>query len=79
MTEKYIDLTPLWERILPALILLIEQGTAEGRKTAIDELTKMAKLADAYVAVGRTFRAAEHSEVSEAAKLVLGWLNKEEG
>lgn len=40
-----IDLTPTWRGILPALIAIYEHGD---RQTAIDELTKMANLADQY-------------------------------
>jgi len=44
-----IDMTPTWEGILPVLITLIENGNATGRATAVDELRKMAKLADELV------------------------------
>lgn len=42
-----IDLTPTWTGVLPILIAGIENGTAEGRKIAIDELSRMARAADA--------------------------------
>lgn len=45
MTTKTIDITPTWAGILPALIAIYEHGD---RQTAIDELTKMANLADRY-------------------------------
>lgn len=45
-----INLTPSWESILPTLLLLMQDGNAEGRKTAATELNRMAKLADLYVA-----------------------------
>jgi len=48
MATQYIDMTPTWEGILPILIAGIENGTFESRKTAIEELMRMAKLADAY-------------------------------
>jgi hypothetical protein len=41
-----IDLTPTWSGILPALLLVLESGTAEGRKMARDELRRMAQAAD---------------------------------
>ena len=47
---KTIDITPTWEGILPALLAVIENGNFEGRKVAIEELTRMAQLADLYVA-----------------------------
>ena len=46
---KYIDVTPTWSQILPALLALLETGTAEGRRTARDELERMAALADRLV------------------------------
>lgn len=45
-----IDLTPTWEEILSTLLVLIENGDAKGRATARAELTRMAKLADLFVA-----------------------------
>ena len=44
---KTIDLTPSWSGILPALLLIYENGD---RAVAVDELRKMARLADAQVA-----------------------------
>ncbi len=49
MTSKTIDLTPTWREILPALLALMENP--ETRRDAADELTRMANLADKYVAV----------------------------
>ena len=45
-----IDLTPTWEQILGVLLTLHDRGDSEGRRTALEELTRMAKLADLYVA-----------------------------
>jgi hypothetical protein len=42
-----IDLTPTWRGILPALLAIYESGD---RQTAIDEMVRMANLADKYVA-----------------------------
>ena len=48
---KHINLTPTWEGILPALLAIIANGeTVEARKTAEQELRRMARLSDAYVA-----------------------------
>jgi hypothetical protein len=49
MTTQTIDLTPTWRGILPVLIALIEKGNAEGRKAAVDDLERMATIADTYV------------------------------
>jgi hypothetical protein len=43
---KVIDLTPTWSGILPALLLVLESGTAEGRKMVREELVRMAAAAD---------------------------------
>jgi hypothetical protein len=45
-----IDMTPSWEVLLPVLLHLLQGETSDSRKVAIDELTRMAKLADLYVA-----------------------------
>lgn len=44
-----IDCTPTWEGILPALLLLLNDGDIEGKKTAKAELSRMAKIADEFV------------------------------
>lgn len=49
MTSKTIDLTPTWREILPALISLLENPNT--RQLALDELTRMARLADQQVAL----------------------------
>jgi hypothetical protein len=48
MATKTIDITPTWREILPALLALLEMP--QTRQTALDELTRMARLADAQVA-----------------------------
>lgn len=45
-----IDCTPSWKAILPTLLALIEMGSAEGKVAAKEELARMARLADLYVA-----------------------------
>jgi len=45
-----LDMTPTWEGLLPVLVHLAAHGaTSESRTVAMDELTRMAKLADLYV------------------------------
>ena len=61
-TLRTIDLTPTWEGILPALLRLYAAGTppwTPAQRDAIEELTKMAQLADKYVAQVKALRAAE--------------------
>lgn len=46
-----IDMTPTWEAILPIYITLLrENRSSEGIAAAISELTRMAKIADTYIA-----------------------------
>lgn len=52
-TEK-IEIKINWQGVLPMLIALLENGTPEGRKTAREELLKMAKLADEANELRRT-------------------------
>ena len=47
---KTIDATPTWEGILPLYIAGIESGSFEGIKNATEELYRMARQADLYVA-----------------------------
>lgn len=46
-----IDLTPTWSAMLPSMIALLNTGKFEPIKIATEELERMAKLADAYVAL----------------------------
>ena len=41
-----IDITPTWEGILPVLLNLLKSKSPEARECGIDELTKMARIAD---------------------------------
>lgn len=45
-----INLQPTWEAMTRLFIALLEDGNAEGRETARDELLRMARIADRYVA-----------------------------
>ena len=48
---NYVDMTPSWQAMTEMMILLITDGTTpEARQTGRDELMKMARLADLYVA-----------------------------
>jgi hypothetical protein len=49
-TVKYVDITPTWREILPALLAIFESGD---RRTAVDELLKMASLADKYNTIAK--------------------------
>jgi len=44
--EFTIDATPTWVSLIPVFVAVIENGSAEGRKIAIEELTRLAKFAD---------------------------------
>lgn len=48
-TMQTVDLTPTWREILPALIILLENPNS--RQVALDELSRMARLADQQVAL----------------------------
>lgn len=48
---KMIDMTPTWESLVSTLILLIQTGGREAQQVAKEELTRMAKAADAYIAI----------------------------
>lgn len=46
-----IDITPMWSGILPILLTLLQSRERESRELAMEELTRMAKLADKQVAL----------------------------
>ncbi len=46
-----IDATPSWAGLIPALVAMIENGTAESRALAIEELTRLARSADKQNAI----------------------------
>jgi len=48
---KTIDLTPTWSNVLPVLLTVLESGSREGKQTAKIELSRMAEIADKYVAL----------------------------
>ena len=43
---RYVDVTPAWAGLLPALLAVLENGTAEGAAMARAELARMAAAAD---------------------------------
>lgn len=47
---QYIEITPTWEQSVDMFVMLIENGDSKARATAITELRRMARIADAYVA-----------------------------
>lgn len=47
---RVIDVTPTWRAILPILLMGYENANAEGRQIALEELQRMADLADRCVA-----------------------------
>ena len=49
MSTKSFDITPTWTGILPVLAAALQNGTAEGQRMAMEELKRMARLADAHV------------------------------
>lgn len=50
---RAIDATPTWAAILPMLRLAIENGTADGRAIAWEELARMARAADKWNAAAK--------------------------
>jgi hypothetical protein len=64
-TAEYIDLTPTWQEQARMLIVLLEEGDAKGRKTAREEIMRMAKVADAYVASQKAAQPAPPATMGE--------------
>jgi hypothetical protein len=59
---RMIDLTPTWSGMVPTLRALIENGNAEGRRTAWAEIAKAAALADERNRLARIEAAADLPE-----------------
>ena len=49
--KETIDITPTWEGLLPALLMVLERGNAKGREEVLAELRRMAQIADLHVAL----------------------------
>ena len=49
---QFIDMTPTWEVMLPAMVGVLEnlEAKSESRKVIMEELTRMAQIADKFVA-----------------------------
>ena len=47
---QYIDVTPTWEQIVPALLEILKSGNAESKAFALSEINRMAYLADIHLA-----------------------------
>jgi hypothetical protein len=48
--SEMIDLTPSWQGVLRLLLTAYTDGSAKGSRMALEELVRMAELADLYVA-----------------------------
>lgn len=46
-----IDVTPTWEGILPLILEILRNGTDEAQDNAREELQRMARVADQYIAL----------------------------
>lgn len=44
--SKTIDLTPTWTAVMPAIIAVLEDGTADGKQLARAELLRLAAEVD---------------------------------
>jgi hypothetical protein len=53
---KTIEATPTWSALLPVLIQAADSDRFETRQAAMDQLERMAELADAYLAIVKANR-----------------------
>ena len=63
----YLDLSPTWAGIMPALIATIENGTCEGREIARAELARLADSVDSHNAKTRAETAAPEANPTTSA------------
>lgn len=50
---KTIDCTPTWESLIPLMIEVIKTGEGNSPQTMVEELTRLARVADRYIAKGK--------------------------
>ncbi len=50
--QETIDITPTWAGLLPAMLMVLEQGNAKAKQEIKAELQRMARIADLHVAAG---------------------------
>jgi hypothetical protein len=63
--REYIDMTPTWAAMESTFRLLIENGNAEGRRTAWAEIAKALRLADERNEMAAELRRRETAELSD--------------
>lgn len=47
--QETIDITPTWEGQMRMAIILLEDGTSEGKKNAREEIVKAGQLLDKFI------------------------------
>ena len=67
---KTVDVTPTWEAILPTMIFCLKNSS--DTKGVVEELTRMAKLADLYVASVRSDEEAKVAAENERKLALYG-------
>jgi hypothetical protein len=63
--RQYIDMTPTWAEIVPTLRMLVENGNAEGRRTAWEQIGKAAELADERNEMAKELARRESADLSD--------------
>lgn len=59
---RYIDMTPTWGALMPALLAVIENGAETGREAARAELHRLADMMDAQIEENRMAAVREQAE-----------------
>lgn len=67
----YIDLTPTYRAILPVILTALQNGTPDGKASAITEAYRIADVADLYNAIGSDPR----DDVAQVSAAALALLN----
>lgn len=64
---RFLDMTPTWAGILPALLAILEDGGPEGRDMAREELSRLARAVDSANARAKAEEATALARAQEAA------------
>lgn len=75
--QKTIDLTPSWEATAEILILVLDNGTEEGKRLAKEEIRNMAKAADRALALAKEYNGLLVKVKEQGEQILNAWKPKE--
>lgn len=74
---KEINITLSWSGLLPALLAILQEGSADGKELAKAELVRMARVADLYVQKASRTTKRQNRELPSRRDRIIQLLNEE--